>query len=225
MTEAEWLASTDPEQMLEFLTPRADERKLRLFVCACCRRIWPLLTEEVSRRAVEVAEQYADGRAGVLELALVRTEAIRAAGAGPVAAYWTASRNVAKCTWNVLTGATGAAARAARKRARETGADELAAYSAALATETKAQVRLLRDLFGNPFRPAPVDPSWLAWKGGAVGQIAQGIYEQRSWGDLPVLADALEEAGCGDLPLLEHLRSAGEHVRGCWGLDLLLNKG
>jgi hypothetical protein len=61
MTEAEWLACTDPAPMLEFLGDRASSRKLRLFAVACCRRIWPLITEAHCREAVEVAERLADG--------------------------------------------------------------------------------------------------------------------------------------------------------------------
>src|SRR4051794_22595110 len=60
MTEARWLSSTDPAPMLTFLLRWAGQRKLRLFCCACCRRVWPLLADERSRRAVEVAELSAD---------------------------------------------------------------------------------------------------------------------------------------------------------------------
>src|SRR4051794_3858496 len=63
MNEREWLDGTDPHPMLEFLAEKACDRKLRLLACACCRRIWGLLTDEQTRKKVEVAERYADGRA------------------------------------------------------------------------------------------------------------------------------------------------------------------
>jgi hypothetical protein len=84
---------------------------------------------------------------------------------------------------------------------------------------------ILRCIFGNPFRPAPpVDPAWPAWNGGSVRKLAEGIYEERAFDRLPVLADALEDAGCSDPSLLGHLRGPGPHVRGCWVVDLLLGK-
>jgi hypothetical protein len=92
------------------------------------------------------------------------------------------------------------------------------------AVEVAAQVALLRDLFGNPFRPASIDPSWLTWNGGTVPRMAKAIYNDRRFGDLPILADALEEAGCTDAGILTHCRSEGPHVRGCWVVDLILGK-
>ena len=68
MTECEWLAGQEPQPMLEFLYSKASKRKLRLFACNCCRRIWNMLTDERSRNAVEVAEKNADGFLGVKEL-------------------------------------------------------------------------------------------------------------------------------------------------------------
>jgi hypothetical protein len=76
----------------------------------------------------------------------------------------------------------------------------------------------------NPFRPCTVSPSWLAWNDGAIRKMAQSIYDDRAFDRLPLLADALEEAGCADAALLGHCRSGGEHVRGCWVVDLLLGK-
>jgi hypothetical protein len=83
---------------------------------------------------------------------------------------------------------------------------------------------LVREVVGNPFRAVQVDPAWLTWGGGLVRRLAQSIYEERRFGGLPVLADALEEAGCDDADLLGHLRGPGPHVRGCWAVDLLLGK-
>jgi hypothetical protein len=83
---------------------------------------------------------------------------------------------------------------------------------------------LLQDVFGNPFRPLSVDPSWLIWNSGTVQKVAQAIYDERAFDRLPVLADALEEAGCTNLDILDHCRQPGEHVRGCWVVDLLYGK-
>jgi hypothetical protein len=87
--------------------------------------------------------------------------------------------------------------------------------------EWRAQCDLLRDVAGNPFRPVRVDPSWLLWNGGTVRRVARAIALEGAFEHLPVLADALEEAGCSDVTLLAHLRGPGPHVRGCWAVDLL----
>ena len=82
----------------------------------------------------------------------------------------------------------------------------------------------LRDIFGNPFRPASLDPAWLRWNDAAIPRIAQATHDDRRFQDLPILADALEEAGCTSGDILEHCRGPGPHVRGCWVVDLLLGK-
>jgi hypothetical protein len=88
----------------------------------------------------------------------------------------------------------------------------------------RAQADILRDLFGNPFRPVSVDPAWLAWQGGAVRSLAQAIHDDQAFHLLPVLADALEDAGCAERQLLEHCRQPGVHVPGCWVLERLRDK-
>jgi hypothetical protein len=87
-----------------------------------------------------------------------------------------------------------------------------------------AQAQLLREVFGNPFHPVTVDRACLAWNGGAVVKVAEVIYEERRFGDLSILADALEDAGCTEPDILAHCRSSGPHVRGCWAVDRLLGK-
>ena len=90
--------------------------------------------------------------------------------------------------------------------------------------QRKGQVSSLRDIF-NPFRTPPsVLPSWLAWNDGAVRKMAQVIYDDRAFDRLPILADALEDAGCDNADILAHCRGPGPHVRGCWVVDLLLGK-
>ena len=83
------------------------------------------------------------------------------------------------------------------------------------------QADLLRELFQNPFRPAALEPSCRT---ALIEQMAKGIYDDCRVGDLPILADALEEAGCREQSVLDHLRGPGPHVRGCWPLDLILGR-
>jgi hypothetical protein len=83
---------------------------------------------------------------------------------------------------------------------------------------------LLRDIIGNPFRLVTVHADWLTWNHRMIANLAQAIYDDRAFDRLPILADALEDAGCGDADILGHLRGPGPHVRGCWVVDLLLGK-
>src|SRR5262249_8474012 len=83
---------------------------------------------------------------------------------------------------------------------------------------------LFRDIFGNPFRDVRVHPAWRRADGRDLQWVARGVYEERRFADLPILADALEDAGCADADVLAHCRSPGPHVRGCWVVDLLLGK-
>jgi hypothetical protein len=86
------------------------------------------------------------------------------------------------------------------------------------------QARLLHDLTGNTLRHIAIDRVTLAWNIGTVVSLAQAIYDDRAFDRLPILADALEDAGCNQQELLSHCRSGGNHCRGCWALDLLLGK-
>jgi hypothetical protein len=234
LTEDQWLNCSDPQTMLEVLLLKGhvNERKLRLFAVACCRRIWPLLTDERARNAVEVAEQFADGLADAAELAAAR-EAASELWLRPVAVPWTAAeaavRAVRWSTDETLAGpqspglgdcASVAAAKAASGMTRPgRGADKI--YYQVLHNEQRTQAGLLRELFGPvPFRPVPFDPSWRT---ASVRSLARGIYEEGAFERLRVLADALEEAGCTDADILGHCRAAGEHIRGCWVLDLVLS--
>jgi hypothetical protein len=99
------------------------------------------------------------------------------------------------------------------------------AANSAKERERTVQADLLRDLIGNPFRPIIIEPKWLTWSNNAVPEQAEAIYQERAFDRLPSLADALEHAGCTNADILAHCRQPGEHVRGCWVVDLLLGKG
>ena len=87
--------------------------------------------------------------------------------------------------------------------------------------EIAAQADLLRDIFGNPFHSAELQPDWLT---SDVLTLARGIYDARAFDRMPILADALQDAGCDDTSLLDHCREPGDHVRGCWVIDRLLGR-
>jgi hypothetical protein len=215
MDDREWTSMTDPGGMLPILraTTRPSNRKLRLFAVACYRCAWSHLLDAHDQAAAEVAERHADGEATDKEL---------------LEAY--VDRYLADCP-------------DAEDPAAEAEAYLQDVYSDAL---TKAGYKehlwpggapiladLLRDIFGNPFAARPlIDKSWPTWNGGILLQLAQAAYDERVLPSghldascLAVLADALEEAGVVDVEVLEHLRSPGPHVRGCWAVDLVLDKG
>ena len=75
-----------------------------------------------------------------------------------------------------------------------------------------------------PLNSTAVDRAWLTWRDGTVAKLAQTIYDDRRFDLLPILADALQEAGCADSEILQHCHAPGPHVRGCWVVDLLLGK-
>jgi hypothetical protein len=207
--ERGWRTCPDPGRMLCTAGSGWSERKLRLFAVACCRRAWDLLHDERSRRAVEVAERFADGLATQRELNAAY-DAARAAADGVGEAAWAATKV------DVAQGALRSAEVTARGRAESASAHE---------AEKKAQADLVRDIFGNPRFPVTVAPAVLAWNDGLVVRLARTIYEERRWGDMPLLADALLDAGCDNEEMLAHAREQGAvHTRGCWLLDLLLEK-
>ncbi|WP_162670535.1 hypothetical protein [Gemmata massiliana] len=89
------------------------------------------------------------------------------------------------------------------------------------ASKSAEQVALVRDIFGNPFRPVAFSPSWLT---DTVLTLASQMYESREFGAMPILADALQDAGCDSAEVFDHCRGDGPHVRGCWVVDLVLGK-
>jgi hypothetical protein len=198
-----------------------------------------LLAIEESRRVVEVGEMLVDGLSTVTDM--------KNASQVASSAYWdlpSSSRLlfggvspqdvVRACLYPDAFGAAVSALSRTftiireeefhRGRANPTAFADFLRNIKPAGTERLPQVTLLRCIFGNPFRPARVDASWLRWNDGTVPRIAQGIYEERAFDRLPVLHDALLDAGCDNEDILVHCRSEGTHVRGCWVIDLILGK-
>jgi hypothetical protein len=235
LTEEEWLTGGDPFKMLARLHKEGSDRKLRLFACACVRQVWSALVDEISQRAVEVAERYADGQASREELLAVHAQAsevsaladLRLTASDPGWAATRAATRASDPARDVFRAASGAAFLSSISAAPwlfdpNTGNALGSGDPDCKALARWEQCELLRELFGNPFQPVRFDPAWRTHEGGLVLHMAREIYDDKRFTHLPVLADLLEEAGCGDERLLAHLHQPGKHLRGCWALDRVL---
>lgn len=196
MTEQDWLECADPGPMLEHIGINRTSRKHRLFDIACCRRVLHLLTEE-GRNLVSVLERFMEGQASDEELDIAFNGQSDFSDPGDVSQY--AAADLVSIVADNTNGL---------------GAD-------AFNDELAAQSKLVRDIFGNPFRPVSIGPSWLTPK---VVALAQQVYDDRAFDRLPVFADALEVASCTNADILNHCRGPGPHVRGCWAVDLVMGK-
>jgi hypothetical protein len=243
MTETEWRECDHPEAMLNAVAGRASDRKLRLFAVACCRRLNHLLKES-SRSALIVAERFAEADASAEALEEAHREAYRirplfadaswavVRALAPVAldAAYEASAEAARSVASIAsTSARGAAMAAVVTGARpgdrsDAWSEYESAAASARAAEYRQQAALLRDLLGDPFRPARFDPEWSASGGGTVRRIAEAVFAERAYDRLPILADALEDVGCAEAAILDHCRGPNTHVRGCWVVDQILGR-
>jgi hypothetical protein len=246
MTELEWLTCSEPGPMIHFLRDRTamhhtrwqgwvpvrqwrtSKRKLRLFACACCRRVAERMPDSAALAVVEVAEAHADDRCdfSAVEQALAladRAEQARqrvrtglAQGTEKEAAFQALRCLVNQDLESVIT-AVHFAFHAMRC--------STILMTARGSFEGPAQASLLREIVGNPFHPPRLDPAWLEWDGGIVQHIARGIQETGAFEDMPILADALADAGCRDEAILAHCRNDGSrHAPGCWVIDLLTGR-
>jgi hypothetical protein len=222
MSEADWNACTELEPMLGFLNGRvnvplppspwtarlgvASHRKIRLFGVGCCRKVLHLLTDDRSWKAVEVAERLADQQAVDEDRQRART-----ASHAAITSYPRPPHGPSRATYGVTHSDAWQAAYDAWQYAVRS--DSFQEYHAA---------QLLRCIFGPlPFRSITLDPSWLT---PTVTSLATAIYEERAFDRLAILADALEDSACTNQEVLSHLRSGGEHSRGCWPVDLILGR-
>lgn len=289
MTESNWNTCADPERMLDHLTTnwffawlgrrhQMTSRQYRLFSCATCRDIWPLLTDERSRKAVEVAELYVDNKASAGELATASEDAREASfiqrrvaqeamlTAVPdfpsdlgITTSFHSDLQLSSLLANVQLWETTRVTRHASAEWASACARwdaTLAAYTASLLSQDsyriahlagkhaasaaawstawdvpwntmyndgrRKQASLLRDIIGSAAPRTVSRFDWLSWKSSAVQSMAEVIYNERRFSDVPILADALVDAGCHDQFVLDHCLSNAEHVRGCWVIDMLI---
>jgi hypothetical protein len=253
MTEAEWLACTDPQPMLEFLRCKASDRKVRLFAVACCRRVWSGLEHEEFRDAVRKAESFADGLADRTEMLQAHEKAraifVKLHGKdngprkdnGPGAAL-TASgfpsppKSLLQRIADALDdpwwedefdkGDPLAPALVTARHAARAAADLQGERNVLDSPVTIGEDRAQTALVHCVFgNPFRPRPVCAAWLTREVRALAASIYAERAVDRMPLLANALEASGCTNTDLIEHCRSGGDHARGCWVVDLLLGKG
>lgn len=195
MTGKQWLKCNDPHALL--VAADASDRKVRLFAVACCRQVLHLAPKRKSADALlDVAERFADGKA----TASVRKRAEKAANKSYMMIGYTLAEHC-------MPGDGFYAAMHAREFAGEKWEG--------------SQADLARDVLGNPFRPVTFLP---AWRTDTVLALAKAMYDSRDFAAMPILADALEDAGCTDKAVLAHCRGPGPHVRGCWCVDGLIRE-
>jgi hypothetical protein len=216
MTEAEWLRSTDPEVICWNGDAKRSERKWRLIALAWCSRCPPPRTQ-VSRWLDTLLTQFVDdcslkekvasaryqmqqwNMLSVYEDEMLYTSLINATHPDARTGLGQLMRDVRQFLNSHRN----------RRRRSEIGRNWLAWCAD------------IRCIVGNPLRPVAFDPRWRT---ADVLGVARGVYEERAFDRLPVLMDALLDAGCDNADVLDHCRSPGPHVRGCWVVDLILGK-
>ena len=216
MTEAEWLVCDNPEVIFELLKRNASSRQARLFAAECFWRLLRVLPDPRQRRAIEVLEEWAEETA----TQSVRTEAARNARF----ACFEFPSQIGAEDHQAIDDPHFVGLMLYRELVSSSpGVHALTATSGLAdgATEQVRQSELLRDIFGNPFRPVSFSPEWRT---STAVTLASQMYESREFSAMPILADALQDAGCDNTDILEHCRGACPHVRGCWVVDLVLGK-
>jgi hypothetical protein len=238
MTEEEWISSGDAKWMLHSLRGQASERRLRSFMVACTQPIWAKILATYGKAAFALQAQWAEwpevvaengylqrlmdflGASPIVESdGVTSAYSVNALDGGWVIALAVLPNQISLIDSNsgrIVGGRIGAGWDMLDRAAQ--CCDVIRAIDRGVGS---APAAFLRDIFGNPFRPVAFDPRWRT--GDAVG-LARAIYEDRAFERLPLLADALMDAGCADEQVLGHCRSEGPHVRGCWVVDLVLGK-
>jgi len=219
-----WHHAADLGVYAWYYTPRFCDvipgpRKFRLFMVACYRAVWDFIPFAEFRTAVEAGERFADD--GDLGPATTACEAVVAA-MGRELSCW---RPLGWALTSVpMDDPFEGGLLPSWSRTRELEAPDLnpSAFNRTPEASVALHLALFRDIFGNPFRPIGFDPMW---RSDTALSLAKQMYESRDFSAMPILADALQDAGCDNDDIFDHCRDAsGVHVRGCWVVDMLLGK-
>lgn len=227
MTEAEWLRSRNATRMIREWDGVISPRKLRLIGCGCYRLAWDLIPLLELRPVVELAERAADeavDRSEELKAWIVANRARNlSTGTKPDIPAEYKSVNGRAGAWAAysLNGSGSGLDAESVLRCTLEALDELSVVNRLPSVNRRRHAEIVRCVVGNPFRPLTFDP---AWRTETAVALATGIYAERAFDRLPILADSLEEAGCDNADVLAHCRGPGPHARGCWVVDGLLSK-
>jgi hypothetical protein len=218
MTAEEWDCGTDHKAMHSALLEIRTTRKWYCYALACVRLIWDEIPERL-RPVIEVTERYVERRASNSDRARARVLCkppstvewvIDPGSEAEWAVYWASAAPT-----DIGNASVPSYVRQVMIASRGEEAGKIA---------DRRFADLLREIFPNPSRQAKIEPGWLRWSDGAVRRVAETINDEGDFSRVPILADALEEAGCMDDVILGHLRNGQPHVRGCWVVDLVLKK-
>jgi hypothetical protein len=228
MNAARWDAGNDPWDMFDWLRCDISVRQQGFWAVACCRRIWDWLSQDCREilQAAEISLERTDYLVGQVDTAMwkdsLNRDFIWSPDTDPaIRAVWMLSGTTA------YKSAVGEVADAIARREtgilRPSGAQGWPhEYRVVWRREQAAHADLLREVRGNPYRPVAFNPSWRT---SDVMLLAQRIYDVREFDVMPILADALQDAGCDSDDILSHCRDTSlTHVRGCWVVDLVLGK-
>ena len=251
--EQQWEQSENSLGMVDILRVNSNlgsERKLRLFAIACCREIGYLIKHPDSQKALEMIEQYVDDKdskklqqASVIAERVARESenerrrndqanvidfgALCVANAAMASAESEHNNNPTQL-YLEFSNSVIYSSSSAYSEANDQPVNNWLNPPERAKEQLKVQSSLLHEIFHNPFinpeKKPKIESEWLAWNDGGISKLAQAIYDAKRFDELPILADALEDAGCTNEDILNHCRGAGPHVRGCWVLDLLLEK-
>jgi hypothetical protein len=237
MTEEEWLSAEFSDPLLRFIEPKVTDRKLHCYAIACARRIAQLLVDPSSLHGVEVMERFVEGQCTADEMRQLSWDVEGAAFAvqGGIGVPFLhladqlphsfISELVANNTYSFQSARdilTSAAYFVDAIFSPEPWERRKRLWPPNAQGSIFRPVPLVHEVFGNPFRPVSFSPEWRT---STAVAIAKSMYDSRDFAPMPLLADALQDAGCEHADILDHCREAnGTHVRGCWVVDLVLGK-